>query len=404
MELRSLQARRKTAFWGKVLPYFPYMMQSGVAVVLLGLIIAFSAWYTSFLRNIPEGIPIRLIMLILLAPLTVAASFRTYLQPADTVFLLPMEQRMREYFKPAFKSGVIYKLIGLYILLLLAWPMYTRAELDAKPFLATAAVLLVLKLISSYGGWQELRSVSIRARQGLRLLRWALLLLMIAAWLWQPAERSLIFILLVLATYLVILKVIPKHRTPWDTLIAVEKTQASRVLMILGWFVDIPAEGQKISRRRWLSGVGQRIPWGPSHAFGYLLIKTFIRSELLGITVRLSLLGILLILWNATSWWGAGIYLFFVFLLGAQLSSLHRLHADSPAAAFYPLPPLSRLRAAVKLARNVQLSVTFILWLPIVVLAYNQPALALGSLAAGLLLSLFMHGARLRKWKEEEDE
>lgn len=53
MELRALRSRRKAAFWGKVLPYLPYVFQSGVAVLLLLLIIAFSAWYTAFLQNLP---------------------------------------------------------------------------------------------------------------------------------------------------------------------------------------------------------------------------------------------------------------------------------------------------------------------------------------------------------------
>lgn len=55
MELRALRSRRKAAFWGKVLPYLPYVFQSGVAVLLLLLIIAFSAWYTAFCKIFPRS-------------------------------------------------------------------------------------------------------------------------------------------------------------------------------------------------------------------------------------------------------------------------------------------------------------------------------------------------------------
>ncbi|GIP24078.1 ABC transporter permease [Paenibacillus sp. J22TS3] len=404
MELGTLRSRRKASFWGKIVPYFPYIMQSGVAVLLFILFIAFSAWYTSFLKHIPPELPIHWIMLLILSPLTIAASFRTYMQPADVSFLLPQEYRMKPYFIPAFRSGVTYKLIGLFILLLAAWPLYVRSSPEPKPLWLMIIVLAVLKIISSYGGWQELRMVSVKARSGYRLLRWSLVILMLAAWLWQPPLRSMIFTLLVGINYVLSLRMAIKHQVPWETLIATERTQASRVSLVLGWFVDIPADGQRVYPRRWLSGTGNRVPWGQKDAFRYLLIKSFVRSELLGIMVRLALLGMLLVWWTGGSLWGPAIYLFLLFASCMQLSTLRKMHRDSPAASFYPIPPGASIEAALRLMFGIGLALAILMWLPMLVLGMAQLTIVLASLAVGIVLVFLLRSRFARTWKKEEDE
>lgn len=404
MDLRTLRSRRKAAFWGKIVPYFPYVVQSGVAVLTFILFIAFAAWYTSFLKHIPPELPIRWIMLILLAPLTVYASFRTYLQPADLTFLLPQEYRMKPYFTPAYLSGIIYKLIGLFILLIAVWPLYIRSSPDPKPLWLMVLVLVVLKIISSYGAWQELRMSSARARSGYRLLRWCLVILMLAAWIWQSPLRSAFFTILVGINYVLSLRLAVKHQVPWETLIATEKSQASRVMLLLGWFVDVPAEGQKVYSRRWLTGIGNTVPWGEDAAFRYLLIKTFVRSELLGIIVRLTLLSMLLVWWTGNSIWGPIIYLFFLFAAGMQLSTLRQYHRDSPAASFYPVPEGAHIEAALRLMFRVQTALAVIMWLPMIILGYTRPMMLLFSLAAGVILVMLLRSRFARSWKMEEED
>lgn len=404
MELRTLRSRRKASFWGKIVPYFPYVMQSGVAVLAFILFIAFAAWYTSFLKNIPPDLPIRWIMLILLTPLTVFASFRTYLQPADITFLLPQEYKMKPYFVPAQRSGVIYKLIGLFILLLAVWPLYIRSSPDPKPLWVMMVVLILLKIISSYGGWQELRIVSEKARTGYRLLRWCLVILMLAAWIWQPPLRSTFFTLLVGINYVLSLRLAIKHNIAWETLIATEKSQAARVNLILGWFVDVPAEGQKVYPRRWLSAVGNSVPWGQGAAFRYLLIKTFVRSELLGIIVRLALLAMLLVWWTGDTFWGPAIYLFFLFAAVMQLSTLRQVHRDSPAASFYPVPEGAHMEAALRLLFRIGMVLAVLTWLPMLILGTAQLTVVLLSLVVGIGLVFVMRSRFARSWKAEDED
>ncbi|MNJ41933.1 Bacterial ABC transporter protein EcsB [compost metagenome] len=382
------------------------MFQSGVAVLLLLLIIVFSAWYTSFLQALPPDLPVHWIMLVLLGPLTVYSGFRTYVQPADVIFLLPQETKMKEYLSPIYVSGVIYKLLGLYLVTLTAWPLYVRSGAAAIPLWAMLIVLLILKSLSAYGTWQEFRITTSRARTGYRLLRWCFILLMLAAWIWQPAWwKSLLFMLLLSVNYVLALRFPMKHTLAWENLIAYEKSGAARVMMILGWFVEVPAEGQKVIRRRWLSMVGNRIPWMKSTSYRYLLIKTFVRSELLGIIFRLALLGMLLVWWTGHTWAGIAVYLFFIFVIGTQLTALRFVHRDSPAASYYPIMPGMRIKEVVRLISRVLLVLAVVLWLPMLLVPGGANLLiSIGSLVAGVLLVLILRFTWTKKWSAIEDE
>lgn len=404
MELKALRSRRKASFWSKVLPYFPYVMQSGVAVLLLLLFIAFSAWYTSFLQDLPPGLPVRWIMLILIGPLTVYSGFRTYIQPADLIFLLPQETKMKEYLAPAYRSGIIYKLIGLYLITLTLWPLYTRSGIPTQPLWLMLIVLLGLKLLSGYGAWQELRITTVRARAGYRLLRWCFILLMLAAWLWQPAWKSALFTVLVSVNYILSLRFPMRHAVPWENLIVAEKSGTARVMLLLGWFVDVAAEGQKVVRRRWLSGLGNRIPWEKRTAYRFLLIKTLLRSELLGIVIRLTLLGMVLTGWNGDSWVGTALYLFFIFLTGTQLTTLRHVHKDSPAASYYPILDGVRMETVLRLTSRLLLGLSVLMWIPLIIIPGGSLLLTIGTLAAGLLLVFAMRATWSRKWSKEEEE
>ncbi|WP_152402925.1 ABC transporter permease [Paenibacillus cellulositrophicus] len=404
MDLKKLRMERRGRFWGEVTPYLGYVIQSGVAVLLLFMLIAFAAWYTSLVQHIPAGLPIRWIMLILFVPLTVNSSFRTYLQPADTVFLLPQESRMNDYFKAGWTSGVVYKLIGLALVFILSWPLYVRSDADPKSFWPFLLLLFALKILASYGCWKELRMVSRRASAGYRLLRYVVLILAVGAWLWQPEWRSLLFIVLLALTYIAALRIPAKHLVAWEKLIAAEKTHSARVMQILGWFVNVPGRQQRVYPRRWMSWAGNRVPWKPEAAYRYLITKSFVRSDVFSIVIRAGILAALLVWWTRQGLLGSGIYLFFVFVIGVQLSSLLRYHQESFWLHIYPVPPASRKQNAVNLAFQIQLVVAVLIWLPMLGAGSGRIGPMLLTLLGGGVISVLFRYFQSRKGKSDDDD
>ncbi|MFF2018789.1 ABC transporter permease [Paenibacillus sp. NPDC058177] len=404
MDLKELRRQRRGQSMGKMLPYAGYIIQSGVAMVFLFIVIAFSAWYTSLLRNIPEGVPIRWIMLVLLLPAAVHSSFRTYLQSPDTVFLLPQGHRMREYFAPAWVSGNVWKLLRLAFVLITLWPLYIRTEDTPKLLGATVLLLAGVKLLSSFGCWRELGMLSRPASRSFALLRWAVGGLMIAAWIWQPPGRALIFIVLLAAAYLAALAVPGRHRVAWERLIATEKNQGARALMILGWFVDVPGREQRVNARRYLSKWGNRLPWRQNTAYRFLLTKSFARGDIFAIVLRIAVIALFLNWWNYASYLGSGIYLFFLFIVGIQLSALRRLHSESFWLIVYPLPQGSKAQNSIMFIFRVQLALAVLLWLPFLRGIGEQPGLVAGNLVAGALLTYLFKAYASRKEASLDDE
>ncbi|MBT2291977.1 ABC transporter permease [Paenibacillus albidus] len=404
MDLKELRRERHSQAMGKLLPYMGYIIQSGVAMVFLFVVIAFSAWYTSLLRDVPDGIPIRWIMLALLLPAATHSGFRTYLQSPDTVFLLPQEHRMREYFVPAWIRGNLWKILRLAFILITLWPLYIRTEASPKLLFATALLLLAVKLLASFGLWRELSLLSRPASASYALLRWAVCGLIIAAWLWQPAGRGLLFIVLLAAAYLVALHVPARHAVPWERLIATEKNQGARALMMLGWFVDVPGREQRVYARRYLSTWGGSMPWRRDTAYRYLLTKSFARGDIFGIVLRIALLGLLLSWWNRGTYVGTAIYLFFLFIVGVQLLSLRKLHSESFWLTIYPLPQGTKGQNTTAFVFRTHLIVAVVLGLPFLTTLGERLLPAAGTVAAGVLLAFLFKGYMSRKEARLEDD
>ncbi|MCQ4088606.1 ABC transporter permease [Saccharibacillus sp. JS10] len=401
----AMRNKRRSIFLGRILPYMPYIIQSGLAVSVLLLLILFSAWYTSILQNTPADLPIQWVLPLLLFPLAAWSSFRTYLQAADTVFLLPLETQMNAYFAPAWRAGVVGKQLVTWLVLLVGWPIYIRVLPDQHQNLWLSLVLLlVLKLVFAYGAWQEYRTVSARYSDLLVWIRWIGSAVVLFAWFGLPLLWAGIILVVVVAIYLGAVQFPAKHRVPWERLIAVERAQAGRAMRMLGWFVDVPTQDPRVYRRRYLSGVGRSIPWKPEDAYRFLLTRSFIRGDLLGMVARLAVVGFVLLLLARESWLGIALLLLFTFMIGMQLNGLRRTHADSLWLALYPIPEDSRVRAGLHLMLRVLLISSVFMWLPFLLTLPSDPLLAIGALAGALVLSWLLRNSASRKWRKLEGE
>lgn len=397
MDLKELRRQRRSQFMGSMIPYVGYVIRSGVAMMLLLVLIVFSAWYTSLLRDTPAGIPIRWIMLVLLMPAAMHSSFRTYLQQPDTIFMLPQGHRMKEYFTGAWVSGNVWKIVRLLFILITIWPLYIRTDASHRGLFATALILILVKLVASYGLWRETAMISRPAAVAYNLLRWAVGGLMIAAWLWQPSLRALIFIVILAAAYLAAVSVPNRHSVPWERLITMERNQGTRALMVLGWFVEVPGREQRVYARRYLSRWGGGIAWRSSTAYRFLLTKSFARGDIFGIVMRIAILAFLLVWWNRGSYVGSGIYLVFLFLIGIQLSALRKLHSESFWLSVYPLPEGSKGSSTIQFIFRTLLVLALLTGLPFLATAGDRPLPVAGTFLAGGLLAYLFKGYMTRK-------
>src|SRR5690606_8734873 len=121
-------------------------------------------------------------------------------------------------------------------------------------------------------------------------------------------------------------------------LIQVEQQQIHRNILLLNWFVDFPGLSQRVHRRSWLAWVGNHLKFEPSSAYLYLYSKSFARSDLFGIVIRLCGVAMLFLWWRQSSTWIGLLYLLFLFFIGVQLAGLKQFHKYSLWRSIYPLP------------------------------------------------------------------
>lgn len=407
--LTAVWRQRARSFRKESLPYIRYMMMSGFPTFLSLLLIASAIGYFSLINDLSLDFPIASVGV---AALTIVISWsplRTYLAPADTVYLMPREYGMNVYLKRSYHRSFWTSTLLAAAVLLLYLPMYTQGESNNGPWLLALAVF-ALKAGNAAGGWQERKMAWPLLRRLYRAARWLLTALTLAVWLsalpWQAVGFTLLCSLLAALCY----SVPRKHHFPWEQLIEEERNIRRRYYTFFSMFIDVPVLTSSIARRSYMAWVLPRIPYSNRNAFVYLFSSTLIRSEIGGILLRITLLGGLVGYWTADAaslagWGAAFVYGLFAAVFSLQLSSLRSVHRYSVWKFIYPLPYAQQTMGLMRVDRTALSTGLMLLLLP--------PALPL--IANGLYLPLFValaasivyiwiRPARLRRKLESDAE
>ena len=402
MEAEALWQLRVRRFWGKVLPYLRYVIQSGLGLVIVFGFVSGVALYASFLDRIPPSFPVRELALVLLAPAAAYTTYRTFLEPADLVFLLRMEHQLGAYMKRSVRYSLWPRMLLLVASWCVLWPLYNRADAEPKGFLLSLAVLLLFKAVAAFGAWKERHIVDPKWRLSSRLIRYIWSWGAVACWLWLSIPLAALSSGIAGIVYIAWLLTRRTLHFPWEAHIAAEKVHEGRVYLFLSGFVDMPAAEERRYARPWLKRYGDRFAFTPQAAYRYLLAKTFARSELLGIMLRLNGLGLLLLIWTRDSEWSALLYGLFVFIIGAQLKTLFTYHRHDVWRTIYPIPLNARHKAALDMSTRIHLASAVVLTLPLW-FGTTSWSFKLTVLAGGAVIALLSRMKRARARTEDEE-
>ena len=113
------------------------------------------------------------------------------------------------------------------------------------------------------------------------------------------------------------------HVFKWKDAIAAEDKRVMRIYKFFSLFTDVPEVHQKIKRRRYLDWLLPRIQQDSHQTYKYLYWRGFWRnSEYSGLFMRLTIIGILLMLFINLKWVSLLIGLLFIYLTSFQLIRL----------------------------------------------------------------------------------
>jgi ABC-2 type transport system permease protein len=397
MDIGKLWKERAHFFWGEVLPYFRYVASSGLAAFLIILFIVSTHYYANLLEQLPENFPVNWIALICLLPVLTLSPIRTFFKPADIIFLLPAEHRMKPYIQNTMIFSLVVQSVFTTVIWFVIWPMY-RVSMGANGdiFFVLLFVLLVMKWTNLYGHWQE-EQFQERNHRTLYtlLLRWVLTAVLLYLLFTFTLMKVVFITALVLLTYIISLRLPSKFMIHWDHLIKIEQQQRAKYYVFLSWFVDVPELHSRVSARRIISKISNMLAFTQQNTFRYLYLKTFIRSEIFGIILRLTFVGATIIFFLPQGVLKIGFFLFFIYLIGVQLSALEQHHRYTFWIHVYPLAKEERINSVLHVIIRIHMVIVLLLFL--VVFFTMTIKLNAIYLFIGTIMLFTMYHYRLRK-------
>lgn len=366
--LEALWQERAKAFRKEALPYLRYMGQSGFPAFLSLLFIASAISYFGLIRNMPPDFPIVWVGVLALTPVLAWSPMRTYLAPADVVFLMPREYAMGAYLNRSLRSSFVKTFLLAAAVFLIYMPIYIQGKQETSLWLLAVAAI-ALKAGNAAGAWQERRMAWDGARILCRVLRSAITALVLAVWLTVIWWQAIGFTILCGLLAFVWVKLPKKFRINWDRLIAEEEATRRKYYVFFGLFIDVPVMVPSVARRPYLAWMLPRISFAHRNTFVYLYSAALFRTEIGGILVRISLLGGLIcyIAADYVSWSGSGAVLAYglaAVIYGVQLSGLRSVHRHSVWKHVYPLPDAQQHEQLLRVDRAALVAGLLLIWLP----------------------------------------
>jgi ABC-2 type transport system permease protein len=346
--LEQLWQQRFVPFVRETIYYAQYIARGGLMLTIILLALAGIFYYPQIIEMIPEGFPVGLLMALFLSVFLARGQHRTLLHEADLVFLTPQEERMPTYFGSSFRYNFFLQGAVVLILLVALAPLFVhRVAYEGQPIYLYFLLPIILKGWNLHISWHIHRLVR-PAPRGLHAIVRYLFHFMLLYWFFHLASLWWLALcaLLVLLFYILQHHIIKHHRFNWLHLREMEDRLSNRFFRFAAQFVDVPIANRHVKGQRWLSGLAELLPFKHDNTYQYLMIKSFLRSYgLLGIYLRLTVIGLLLISFVDIMWLQAVVFIMFLIITRLQLKILLVHHKEQFWYRLHPAEP-NRLKLA----------------------------------------------------------
>ncbi|TXC89708.1 ABC transporter permease [Metabacillus litoralis] len=319
--------------------YLKYMLNDHLLFVFIFLGAGGALTYSQWLEVLPPDFPAVLIMTLTFTFILLTSSVRTLLKEADIVFLLPMEHKLDSYFKKAFSYSMISQSFIVIVSMILFAPLYLKAtNANGRVLLLSIVLLLVIKFWNLRISWKMGYFTESSSKWNDLIVRFAINVLAIFFLLSQQYIFVGIVFFIMFAYDLYFSKIISKKAIKWEQLIQKEDSKKQSFYKIANLFTDVPKLKKQAKRRKYLDWFVKQIAYRQENVYEYLFIRAFLRSgDYLGIFVRLTLIGSIIITFIENQLYGnAMIAIFFIFLTGIQIMSLYKHYELLELPNLYP--------------------------------------------------------------------
>lgn len=346
--MNKIWNQRLDQYQKKLLKYLRYVFNDHFVIALFFVFGAACYGYFNFIDHYvrPMTLMDRGVAIIALFVILQIGKFATLLQKPDIVFLLPNDYRINEYLIKArhhsmSMTAIIQVACGLLIVPFLVRILHFN-WIEWGLVLISQVLLKWGNLLYDEAGLFDQKWNSKMAQWAKQLISLAVIVLGI----WVNPIIACVIALINWACLIMIRKRATYHVFKWNTAIEIEDRRVMRIYKFFSLFTDVPEVHQKIKRRRYLDRLMPRYRQNPDQTYSYLYWRGFWRnSEYSGLFMRLTIIGILLLLFINLKWVACLIGALFVYLTGFQLLPLANNYYDIVFTHLYPLSEKQQLGA-----------------------------------------------------------
>ncbi|WP_227937856.1 ABC transporter permease [Alkalihalobacillus deserti] len=358
----TLWRERISAYWNMAIRYLRLIGNSGFLFTLYVLIIIGSYYYSIFLDWLPETFPAVWVFVAVFAHLLTRSGVRTFVKPADVVFLLPYESKLDSYFQASkWYSLAMQSAVVLLVLVVLS-PLFAKyLASDAGNLLLVLMILIVAKGWNIFASWEEQRFQSEYERRTYFLLR-GFVNIIFTYFLFSGAHVLFITAIFTIMAGLYLLyykKLGQQLSIKWDHLIEVEEGMLLFFYRIANSFTDVPQLRNKVRPRNYLSWLLKVITDSNNSVYHFLFARSFLRSnDYGGIYVRLVLISSVILIALPSGWLQLLVFLIFMHMMTTQLSTLWYHYDTNMWVDLYPVELKEKKAALSQLTFRLLLIMT----------------------------------------------
>ena len=401
--MNKIWNQRLSQYQQKLLKYLRYVFNDHFVIALFFVFGAVCYGYFNFIDHYVHPLTFldRFVAIIALMVILQIGKFATLLQKPDIVFLLPNDYRINDYLiKARHHSMTMTALIqigcGLITVPFLVWVLHFK-WLDWAVLLISQVLFKWMQLLFEETGLFDQKWNSSQ----MQILKQGLPLIGIAAGIVLSPWLSLGIAVIGWGSMFQLRKKASYHVFKWKDAIAAEDKRVMRIYKFFSLFTDVPEVHQKIKRRRYLDWLLPRIQQDSHQTYKYLYWRGFWRnSEYSGLFMRLTIIGILLMLFINLKWVSLLIGLLFIYLTSFQLIPLANQFYDIVFTHLYPVKLSQQLASFRKILGALTAVQAVIFTVALLIATHSLTAaagLVMGAVGIELLLAHFSLNKRFNK-------
>ncbi|WP_019721770.1 ABC transporter permease, partial [Heyndrickxia coagulans] len=263
-EIDLLWKERFASYLKNLRRYTRYIFNDHLLFVLIFGLGAAAFYYSRWVKHLSPDFPVALVMGLLLGLFLAASPVYTLLKEADRVFLIPMEMRMRPFFKKAILFSFSIQAYLLLFVLAALMPMYAAVTGHGfGRFFGLLVLLLALKMWNLLLSWNVYKLPEPYAP----VFDWIIRFALSAAFVFLVVNEASLFLVGILAAvmlglFLYFYQLAQKRTLRWDALIEREQRRLMGFYRFANLFADVPELKGQVKRRKWLDPLLAGIRYG----------------------------------------------------------------------------------------------------------------------------------------------